>query len=435
MPLKDFKIILVLGIILLSAYACDRSFDSERSSAVVYVEESPEGFRLIRNNEPFYIKGAGGTGFFEELKRAGGNTIRLYDTIDLEKKLNEAHDLGLAVVVDIPLPEYDTNFDHYEQDLPEIKKKVVTLVSKHKDHPALLYWMLGNELFYPTFYRQTNFFDHFNELIHAVKDTDPNHPVSTAVIGGNRRRLASIIIKSPDLDFVSINTFGSLTNLKERMESIGLLWKGPYVISEWGINGPWEEEATSWGAPIEPTSTKKAEILEERTNSAAMQDPACLGSFAFYWGNKQERTPTWFSIFSEDGKMNQSYHEISNFWNGNRREYHGPELDYALLNKKGAPVDIVLSSGKEAHMEILFQDKGEDSLQFTWEIQKEAWDDIFERQPAIKDLFIRQSLSEASFIVPEEEGPYRIYYYAFDKQNNFATTNIPFYVLNAQENE
>lgn len=420
-----------MGLLICCINACNTN--PPQKEARVYIRENTDGYQLIRNGKPFYIRGAAGKGFLKELKEAGGNTLRVYDTLDLKETLIKADSLGLAVVVDIPLPKYNDQFDYYSKDSTALVKKVANLVSEFKDHPALLYWNLGNELMYPTFYKSTNFFNYFNKLIDTIHNIDKNHPVSTAVIGGNRRRFASIIIKSPKLDFISINSFGGINDLQNRMQALSFLWNGPYVISEWGINGPWEEKRTAWNAPLEPTSTKKAELTNQRFNAKVMKNDKCLGSFAFFWGNKQERTSTWYSIFSRDGAKSEAYHVLSDLWNKKNSNYSGPRLKYALLNKKGAPSNIVLTSGEQAQVKVLFKEKLKDSTNYEWEIRKEAWNDPYEDPQTIPGLFLKESTSEATFKAPTEEGPYRIFYYIKDENNNFASTNVPFYVLTAKD--
>ena len=432
--LKYFKIIIFSGI-LLSAVACSKPVPTNDTSATVYVKNTENGFQLIRNQEVFQIKGAAGNSHLAELKAAGGNTIRVYDTINLKQILDNAHEEGLAAIVDIPLPKYGDGSHFYENDLGPAKKKISKLVMKFRDHPALLYWNLGNEIYYPTFHKNITFFKSYNELVKLVRETDPNHPVSTAVIGGNRRRLASILLRSPDLDLISINSFGSLTSLEERMKPFLYVWNGPYVITEWGVNGPWEEEATSWGAPIQNTSSKTAEILEDRYNSEVMKHKNCLGSIVFFWGNKQERTNTWFSIFSEEGYKSESFHKLNELWTGNSGNYDGPEINYAYLNGNGGPSNIILPAGGLAKAEVFLQ-KGQDrSLRYNWEIRPEAWYKIEEQQPVLKGLIPENNKDKISFKAPLKEGPYRLFVYAIDKENNFSTTNIPFYVLNPANEE
>ena len=431
---KFFKILFFSGIILSCMLACTKAVPAKENSAAVHVRKTQDGYTLIRNNEPFYIKGAAGNSYFRELKDAGGNTIRLYDTVNLKRNLDAANELDLAVIVDIPLPKYDDGSHFYEKDLSSAKEKIKNLVSRFTDHPALLYWNVGNELYYPTFHKPTPFFDSFNSLVDLVKKTDPNHPVSTAIIGGNRRRLASVVMKSPGLDLISINSFGNLTNLKESMEPLALLWDGPYVISEWGVNGPWEEDETIWGAPIEQNSSEKARILEDRYNSAAIQDPNCMGSVVFFWGTKQERTHTWFSFFY-DQKKSESYYKIKALWNSDSTEYEGPRMADIEINDLSSRSNIILSNGERAIAEVFLKTPFKDSLNLQWEIRKEAWAEVEEQQPVEQDLVIKKANKKVTFKAPEKEGPYRLFVYVTDGENNFSTTNIPFYVLNPKNGE
>ena len=70
-----------------------------------------------------------------------------------------------------------------------------------------------------------------------------------------------------NLDFLAFNFFGGVNSMDMRIGQLAPFWKGPFLASEWGINGPWEaRETTSWGAPVEQTSTRKAMIYRERYN-------------------------------------------------------------------------------------------------------------------------------------------------------------------------
>ena len=432
---NSLRTIHIAGLLIFLAFACDKPVATGDTTAKVHVAHDGHAYTLIRNNEPFRIKGAAGNSHFKELKEAGGNTIRVYDTINLQKILDEAHRFGLAVIVDIPLPKYGDGSNFYEQDLSVPKKKITSLVRKFREHPALLYWNVGNELYYPTVYKPTQFFKSFNSLVDLVKKNDPYHPVSTAIIGGNRRRLASIVLKSPNLDLISINSFGNLTNLEEKMKPIKVWWNGPYVISEWGVNGPWEEVLTSWGAPIEQNSSEKARILGDRYSSNVMQSPNCIGSVAFYWGTKQERTHTWFSFFLGP-KKSESYYKIKALWNSDSVSYRGPKMKDIKINKLNSRSSVILSSEEEAKAEVFLENSfNSDSLNFHWEIRPEAWNDIEKEQPVLKRLEPQKSSTEITFTTPQKEGPYRLFVYVVDKKDNYSTTNIPFYVLNPANEE
>jgi hypothetical protein len=73
-----------------------------------------------------------------------------------------------------------------------------------------------------------------------------------------------------------------------------------------GRNRSLEVPLTQWGAPIENNSTVKAGFYKERyQNSILPLKGQCLGSFVFLWGQKQERTPTWYGTFLEDGQATE----------------------------------------------------------------------------------------------------------------------------------
>ena len=55
------------------------------------------GFQLLRNGVPYYIKGAGGTEYLDILKSIGGNSIRTWSTGNAKKVLDEAYANGISV--------------------------------------------------------------------------------------------------------------------------------------------------------------------------------------------------------------------------------------------------------------------------------------------------------------------------------------------------
>ena len=428
----------LLLFFLVSQISCS-SKEQKKTTPKVFVEKTPNGYQLIRNGKPFIIKGSGGNSFFSELKMAGGNTIRIYDTLDLQQHLDRADSLGLAVIVDIPLPRFVTPDTIYnsKETMARLYRGTKKLVNTYKDHPALLYWMLGNEIKYPDLPGNRNLENNFNGLIEMIHEVDGDHPVSTAIAGFDRRRILSMVTMSGSLDLISINIFGELSTFNKRKKNMHLLWSGPYVFSEYGINGPWEADKTLWGAPIEETSTKKAEHYVERFNNyiKPIDDGRCLGSLTFYWGQKQERTHTWFSTFILNDKKTQGVFEMENLWKGKNEKFKGPEIDYMLLNGKGAKESIVLNPSEKATSQ-LFLLKNDSISQFktTWEIRPEHWNyfayEKVKTPEKMSGLVLKSSRSELLFVIPKEEGPYRLFVSIEGENGYVATANIPFYVLN-----
>ena len=221
-------------------------------------------------------------------------------------------------------------------------KKIKVVVKKLKNHPALLMWNVGNEMNYPFVLVKNSFIKTFNGIIDMIHQEDPNHPVSTALLRVSRKSRASIYIHSPQIDLLSFNIFGNAKDLNYRLNQISYLFgASPYYISEFGSDGYWEGEKTLWKAPIEKTSTKKAEQIKTRYQIIAEnKDGACLGSLVFYWGNKFESTYTWFSLFSDNYKS-EILKELENLWRKSNLNPTLLGLDYMLVDGKGAADNIV----------------------------------------------------------------------------------------------
>ncbi len=67
--------------------------------------------RLVRNGQPYFVKGVGGHTHLEALAAAGGNSIRTWGTDGLDEILDEAHRHGLTVTVGLWLGHERNGFD------------------------------------------------------------------------------------------------------------------------------------------------------------------------------------------------------------------------------------------------------------------------------------------------------------------------------------
>jgi len=437
MNFSRYPLIFSIGLLL---FSCFQKKVIKRTNSV-FIEKNKEGYQLIRNGSPYFIKGGSGSEFLLELKKVGGNTVRVYDTINLKASLDRIDSLGLTAIIDIHLPRYKREKDTFytnSQHTANLKVNLKKFVRKYKDHPALLYWMLGNEVYYPKLFNN-EFVKVYNDLLRLVHRVDPNHPVSTTVSSSGLRKVPSILMKSSELDFLSINDFGALHDF-ELDKDILFFWTKPYVISEWGIHGPWEANLTDWAAPIEINSTEKARRHRQgyRDYIQSINDGRHLGSLIFYWGQKQERTHTWFSLFNREGKRTQSVFEIENLWSDHHAEFNGVQIENMTLNGKEANENIILVPNQENQANLSFSKNflGSDWM-INWEIKPENWN-IFphdiEKEPAsIQGLIQANGEQELLFTSPASEGPYRIFVEIEDQNGYVATANIPFYVINVND--
>ncbi|WP_293945534.1 MULTISPECIES: family 16 glycosylhydrolase [unclassified Sphingobacterium] len=388
------------------------------------------GFTIMRNGRPYFIKGAGGTSNMEQLKAYGGNSIRTWSPYQADEILNKAQQLGLTVTLGLDVKTERHGFD-YNDPVAVAKQKeyLRTVILKYKDHPALLAWGIGNEL--NLHYSNPKVWDAVNGIAKMIHELDPNHLVTTMLAGVNQKEIDYIKTKCPALDLIAVQVYGGLASVPEQLRKTG--WNKPYIVTEWGPTGHWEGLQTPWGASIEETSHEKAAVYKSRYEASIGQDKNCLGSYVFLWGQKQERTPTWYGLFTEAGEENEVVDVMHYLWSGKWPDNRAPQLDSFLLDNRQAKDFIYLESGKTYPMEVFVQDPDGDKLRICWELLHESTDlkegGDREERPQALDGFIKNSTDDkGTLTAPSKEGAYRLFVYASDGNNNVATANIPFYV-------
>ncbi|GAB3940213.1 glycoside hydrolase family 2 TIM barrel-domain containing protein [Spirosoma harenae] len=394
-------------------------------------------YRLYRNGKPFTIKGAAGYSHFSELNKLGGNTIRIWDTLNLSSILDSAWANNIAVIVGLPIPNNDDYMSYYNDPTKaSIQYKLCKkIVNKFKNHPALLMWCVGNELSFPYKLSYNNFYSSFNDIVDMIHHDDPDHPVTTTILNFDKDYLITLSLRC-NVDIISFNIFNRINDLKSDLENFSWFWNGPYLLTEWGIDGPWpNSEQTAWGVFIENTSTKKAQLLLNRYKQfVPVNDPRFLGAFIFFWGHKQETTPTWFSIFDEKGARSEILNTMNYIWAGKKDTYKMPAVNYMLVDSKGARDNILLSPGESSTAEVFMETLSDSVKIVDWQIVREDWYkenniNIDRKNIPLKHVFKNQNKLKATFISPALEGPYRISATIYDNQGNFATCNTPFYVV------
>ncbi|MFD3003782.1 glycoside hydrolase family 2 TIM barrel-domain containing protein [Pontibacter toksunensis] len=397
----------------------------------VEVRKENGGYQLYRGGKPYYIKGAGGTRYLDKLAAYGGNSIRTWSTDNAQEILDEAHKHGLTVTMGLEVGRERHGFDYDDseavaQQLAELRKEVM----KYKDHPALLVWGIGNEL--NLNYTNPLVWDAVNDIAKMIHEVDPNHPTSTMLAGINKMEVDYIKEKVPELDILAVNAYGGLPDVPKRVREYG--WEGPYMITEWGPTGHWEGPQTPWGASVEETSSQKAEVYKSRYEASMLADKdKNLGSYVFLWGQKQERTPTWYGLFTEDGKESEVIDVMHYLWTGKWPENRAPHLSAFEIDEQKATDNIYLKPNKSYKVTAEVSDPDEDKLTYRYELLHESTDlkeggDRENRPAAIPKRVSESGEGKAKLKAPAKEGAYRLFVYVYDGNDNVATANIPFYV-------
>ncbi len=425
-------------LFLSTLYAC--SDNQSKRSGKVFIEQKDGNFRLFRNGKPFEIKGAAGSEHLDLLAELGGNTIKTWDTTHIDSVLKKANEANVAVIIGLPIPE-SKHMYFYNDDAQVASqfKAIQKLVNRVKNNPSVLMWCVGNELVFPHKPSFNKFYSAFNNIVDMIHRDDPDHPVTTTMINFQRKTIFNLKMRT-NVDILSFNIFGKIESLSQELKDFSWFWKGPYLLTEWGVDGPWDGTAeTAWGAKIEQTSTKKAEQYYTRyKDKMPVNDHRLLGSFIFYWGQKQETTHTWFSIFDEAGNKTEAVDAAEAIWKGKPLVSSAPQINYMLLDSKGAKDDIFLRSNEKSTAEVFMLNSDAKIKRIVWEIYPEDWYKINNVNNIKKPLLITGLIEETKdlkviFNTPLKEGPYRIFATIYDDKGYVATCNTPFYVLKTDE--
>lgn len=429
--------LILLSLLLLQTCTVKETPDEAPSEITkTEIRQTDGNYQLYLNGEPFFIEGAGlEFGNVEALAAHGGNSFRTWRTDNGQSTgqevLDRAQNNGVYVTMGIEVARERHDFDYNDEAaVAEQFERIKKEVQLYKDHPALIIWGIGNELNL----RATNpkVWDAVNQISEYIHEVDPNHLTTTSLAGIDKTQVDYIKERATDLDLLSIQMYGDIVNLTARVEEAG--WEGPYIVTEWGATGHWEVDTTAWGAPIENNSTQKANFYLQRYKQAILPNrDQCLGSYVFLWGQKQERTPTWYGMFMPDGEETASVDAMHYAWNGEWPENRSPALDSFVLDNRQAEDDIYLEPGQTYTAMVASSDPDGDELTYLYEIKPESTDlgdggDHESVPQSLDGLVERTSPAEPTVTAPAETGAYRLFVYVSDGNNHMAHANIPFYV-------
>jgi hypothetical protein len=187
------------------------------------------------------------------LREMGANTIRLWGwkfDADHSDFLDAAFNNGVRPMYVVAPYWLDASLDISDPSIRQaIKAEFTQMVAIHKDHPAILMWVIGNELNAPWMFGDSDdLFSLIDEMAQAAheEEGDSYHPVTTPLADINMiSTIASRDPEVPNLDVWSVQayrgaSFGSLFS-----DYAGVSDK-PLVITEYGIDAYDDEGADEY---------------------------------------------------------------------------------------------------------------------------------------------------------------------------------------------
>ena len=424
------------ALILVGVLSLSDVVNAAEGASEVKIVSKENGFQLLRNGQPYFIKGVCGSSRLEELVAAGGNSLRTYGPGGLEQARQRGLTVLLGLGVGKPRHGFDyTNKERVARQLEQARQDVL----KFKDHPALLMWALGNETeLNASTEDRIRAWQAVAEMARMVKQTDPQHPVITVVAGIGTNKLRELDTFCPALDAVGINTYGGMPGLPRAVARQG--WKRPWLVTEFGPRGHWEVPKTSWGIPIEDSSTAKADLYSKAYQAAVEHQPACLGSYVFLWGQKQEKTHTWYGMFLPEGNRLNAVDAMTFAWTGrwptNRCPQIGPGKIQVRTEGPSEPAaQHVFSPGARLRCTVDASEPEGQPMMVRWDLRLDVADnpstggDRESPTPPLNGAVISAENTEALVQLPDKPGNYRLFVYAFDPHGAAATANLPVRVV------
>ncbi len=409
------------------------AFSDKTYSQVSKVEVSTNtqgNFELLKNGIPYYIKGAGAKDHFDLLVNSGANSIRIWSTNN-SSLLDSAHQYGLTVTLGLHVRPERSGMDYNNEyavkgQIEKLKNEVL----KYKDHPALLVWGIGNEV--DLKYSNFKVWETIEILAKFIKEVDPNHPTMTVIAGVDPSKAYYIKKYCPSVDILGLNVYGSIENAGANLRKFN--WDKPYIVTEWGVNGPFEAKTTSWKAKVEPPNGFKADQRLRRYQELIVEDKErCLGSYCFLWGQKQESTATWHGMFLKNGNPTEAVDVMHYCWKGEWPNSRAPSIRDISLENIGWRKDHIIEPSKQATVKIEYSKYNNNNVYIEYVLYPEAFSnkiggDIQKSPDPIPFEIVRQTENKLIFISPKKKGAYRLFAFVKNDKGQSSVANIPFLI-------
>lgn len=377
-----------------------------------------EGQSILVDGRPFPVRGAAGESRLAELKRLGGNTVRTYGG-DPGAVLAEAERVGLKVIVGLWLEHPRRGFDYGDAAAAAAQLAAIEeVVRRYKAHPALLLWGVGNEV-EAELADDAPVWPAIEAAAARVKRLDPDHPTMAVLQEAGGDKVRKLAAQAPSVEVLGVNSYGeAAASLPARVRAQG--WRGPLLLSEIGPLGQWQAARTAWNAPLEPSTTEKARLMRRRLAEIAAS-PELAGAIVFYWGQKQEVTPTWHSLFLPEGAWTETLEAMAEAWGGETAGGNRAPRVRSLSFDEG---------GLQARLEAF--DPDGDVVSVRWRLFAEStalgkagdWEPV----PPERSEAIRQADARGCRIEGLSPGAYRLFAFVEDGRGAAAAANAPFLV-------
>ncbi|MCF7907376.1 MAG: hypothetical protein K9L86_00645 [Candidatus Omnitrophica bacterium] len=173
------------------------------------------------------------------MRKMNLNTVRVYSSFgddfrEGRKVLDELFDNGIMIIMNVAMSKVDID-----------NQKYLKVVEAYKDHPAILFWAIGNEwnLDYNKYWGYETVeaaAQATNQVAKAIKQVDPDHPV-TSVLGDRfsdcdfEDSVSHILDICLEIDVWGFNVYRG-KSFRDFFSQVESLTERPFYISEFGTD-------------------------------------------------------------------------------------------------------------------------------------------------------------------------------------------------------
>lgn len=408
---------------------------SENSNAQTIVENIDGKWTLIVDTKPFEVKGVtfgydndvdNYEKYFRELNYLGVNTIRTWGTgVNTKRMLDAANSHGIKVMLGIWMRhgragmEADDSFDYSNDEAGKevMYKDAIEIVKTYKDHPAILTWGVGNEVYLNTATDEEKiaYSKLLEKICSKIKEIDKNHPVTSVEAWTFGIDWWQKYV--PSIDIYGINTYGKGADiLPEELSKKGVT--KPYVITEFGVRGEWEIEADRNGVKPEPTDKEKYDVIITGYNEWIKPKPNSLGVYIFQYASDNRHVAPWLLTHFK-GMTRPQYWAIREAYTGKKPENNVPSIElFQLLNN-----DVKSGTWVAVNLDVTDIEGEELAVNFYYNQRTGSR----KRRDQLVPLDFRGNFSDGFEIqLPQVDGGIKVYTMVNDTFNNvgIATSSI-----------
>jgi hypothetical protein len=413
-------------------------------SAQTTVVKQGDGWVLRVDGEPFDVKGVtfgydedveNYDVYFQELKFLGVNSIRTWGTHENTPQLLDAAERhGIKVMLGIwmrhgrPGMEADDRFDYLNdtEGKEEMYTNAIEIVQQYKDHPALLTWGIGNEVYLNTATdAEKRAYSRLLERICAeIKEIDPDHPITSVEAWTFGVDWWSEYV--PSLDIYGINTYGAGANVLPQELAEKSVDK-PYVITEFGVRGEWEIEEDEHGVKPEPSDGEKYEVIVKGYNEWIKPKPGALGVYVFQYATDDRFVAPWLLTHFKEMTRPQ-YWAIREAYTGQKPVNYVPVIESFELTDEATPSGTWIPVALEA------SDREQEELSVDFYYNQRTGSRA--RRDQVKALNYRGNLADGFEIqLPQVHGGIKVYAAVEDEFNNVGISTRSVSVIDEEESQ